>query len=117
MPSVNAVAPTKFCTFVRKSANARPFTFSPTARPAPAATAELYVPRYVAAVVLEKNEAVRAFCNETSVPNIGASGVRAMPRILPSRSTTETVTCAKLPFSGRRICARAEKATLSALQR
>ena len=62
------------------------------------------------AAALEKNIALRAFCSETSVPNTGASGVRTMPRIVPSMSTTEIVTSTKLP-SGWRICARDCSAT------
>ena len=60
----------------------------------------------VTAVLEDMNAAVRAFCNDTSVPNTGASRVRAMPRISPCVSTTEMVTRACEP-SGRRICARA----------
>ena len=37
----------------------------------------------LAAVLDDMNAAVRAFCNDTSVPNSGASRVRAMPRISP----------------------------------
>ena len=38
-----------------------------------------------------KEPTLRAFCSDTSVPKIGASGVRACPRTLPLRSTTLTV--------------------------
>ena len=55
---------------------------------------------------LEKKVAVRAFCSETSMPKIGASGARTMPSTAPLVSTTEIVTCARLS-SGRRIWARA----------
>ena len=68
------------------------------------------------AAALEKNIALRAFCSETSVPKIGASGVRTSPRILPSMSTTEIVTSTRLP-SGWRIWARACSATPSAARR
>ena len=66
-----------------------------------------------AACALEKNAAVRAFCSETSMPNIGASRVRTMPRMTPFESTTEIVTRAGAP-SGRRICARARFAVRAA---
>ena len=55
---------------------------------------------------LEKNAAVRAFCSDTSVPKIGASGERTSPSTAPLVSTTAIVTCARLS-SGWRICARA----------
>ena len=42
-----------------------------------------------AACVPEKNVAVRAFCSDTSMPKIGASGARTRPRIAPWVSTTD----------------------------
>ena len=59
-----------------------------------------------AAMAAEKKVAVRAFCSDTSVPKIGASGERTMPSTAPLVSTTEIVTWARLS-SGRRIWARA----------
>src|ERR1700687_3440495 len=69
-----------------------------------------------AALTLEKNAAVRAFCTATSVPKIGASGERIRPRIAPAVSTTVTDTCAAEP-TGTRICARARLATSRPLWR
>ena len=66
-----------------------------------------------AAKAAEKNIAVRAFCSETSVPKIGASGERTMPSTAPLVSTTEIVTWARLS-SGRRIWARAALMILNA---
>ena len=59
-----------------------------------------------------KNAAVLAFCNDTSVPNTGASGVLTNPNKLPESSTTEMVTSAAEP-KGRRICARVWLATFN----
>ena len=64
----------------------------------------------------EKKAAVRAFCSETSVPNTGASGDRAIANIVPRVSTSEIVTCARLS-SGLRICARARLMIVNASSR
>ena len=69
--------------------------------------------RSAAAKAAEKNIAVRAFCSETSVPKIGASGERTRPSTAPLVSTTEMVTWARLS-SGRRIWARAALMILNA---
>src|SRR5471032_2747999 len=66
-----------------------------------------------AALAPEKKAAVRAFCNPTSMPKIGASGARTMPRILPWVSTTDTETWARLS-SGWRMAARARLMILKA---
>ncbi len=69
-----------------------------------------------AAALEEMNAAVRAFCKDTSIPNTGASRVRAMPSMTPVVSTTLTVTRAGSP-RGRRICARARFAVCKARPR
>src|SRR5262249_32107139 len=52
-----------------------------------------------------KNAAVRAFCADTSKPNVGASCVRKIPSMFPARSTIVMLTRARSP-SGRRMPAR-----------
>ena len=73
-------------------------------------------PDKVSIEILQEGDALPPQEPWASMPNTGASRVRAMPRMTPFESTTETDTRAGPP-TGWRICARVRFATASASAR